>query len=551
MKVKTLISRVLFIVTFFSLGMSFVIPVFQRKEKIFFDEEQLPELKDASWWNSEWGYSKSITIDHDQVDATLTNFPILVSISDDTDLHDHAQDDGDDLVFIASDNSTQYNHEIEYYNNDSNYVNASIWVNITTLAHDSDTVIWMYYGNSSASNQEDVAGTWNSNYVIVQHLNESDSTASNHYTDSTGYNNHGTLTDGDGDSNSVSGVVGNAFDFSSDNDYILINDDNELDIANDITLEAWVDKETLVNWDCISFKCDPSDQDPMSWQFGAASAGYGSNKALVLDYTDVGGWNTHYYDNVFDTAAGWQYVAISFDDVNVRLYEDGSKISTQAETDNMETSSYDVYIGSLPSGNGFIGVIDEFRVSDTTRSDAWIDATYNTINNVGTFITKGSENSYSAGWSNTAPTFSNPVPTNSSTGVSLQSTVNVTVTDADGNQSTCDFYTSTNGVDWTWRQHNTTILNESIGYSYTQANAYSTLYYWKVSANDTHDNSTVIYHFTTEAQPSANTSVDAISPYNQTSTPITITASNASAVDKITLYYRYSDDNSSWGFLLS
>lgn len=102
-------------------------------------------------------------------------------------------------------------------------------------------------------------------------------------------------------------------------------------------------------------------------------------------------------------------------------------------------------------------------------------------------------------WSNTAPSFSNPIPANDSSSISLQPTVNVTITDADGNNSVCTFYNSTDGVSWTWQQKNNTVLNESISYDYAHATVHSTLYYWKVTANDGNDNVSVIYHFTTEA----------------------------------------------------
>jgi len=83
-----------------------------------------------------------------------------VQITDDTDLHSHAQDDGDDILFtLDGNNETKLNHEIEYYNNDSNYVNASIWVNITSLSSSADTIIWMYYGNSTCASQESVVDT--------------------------------------------------------------------------------------------------------------------------------------------------------------------------------------------------------------------------------------------------------------------------------------------------------------------------------------------------------------------------------------------------------
>ena len=46
---------------------------------------------------------------------------------------------------------------------------------------------------------------------------------------------------------------------------------------------------------------------------------------------------------------------------------------------------------------------------------------------------------------------------------------------------------------------------------------------------------------------SINTSVDKITPYNIPSSPLTITATGASDLDSVTLYYRWSSDNLSWG----
>ena len=46
--------------------------------------------------------------------------------------------------------------------------------------------------------------------------------------------------------------------------------------------------------------------------------------------------------------------------------------------------------------------------------------------------------------------------------------------------------------------------------------------------------------------PSLNTSVNQMSPYVQTSSPLTVSATGDSRLDNVTLYYRWSDDNSSW-----
>jgi len=138
-----------------------------------------PDVK-ATWWNSDWGYKKEIIINHNQIDSTLTNFPICINITD-TGLRDNAQNDGDDIVFTDNTEVTHLNHEIEYYDGATGRLVA--WVNVTSISHSSNTSIFMYYGNAAASNQENVTDTWHTNYDCVYHMkmdvnsNLSDSTA--------------------------------------------------------------------------------------------------------------------------------------------------------------------------------------------------------------------------------------------------------------------------------------------------------------------------------------------------------------------------------------
>ena len=82
--------------------------------------------------------------------------------------------------------STKFPHEIE--NCDLILNNQfTAWVKIPTIDDTTDTEFFMYYGNPSAANQEDIAGgVWDSNYVGVWHLNNND------FLDSTSNNIHGT-----------------------------------------------------------------------------------------------------------------------------------------------------------------------------------------------------------------------------------------------------------------------------------------------------------------------------------------------------------------------
>jgi len=128
-----------------------------------------PVAGQGSWWNHDWSYRKLITINHTKVATDLLNFAVLIDVTD-ADLASKAQSDGDDIVFSDS-SGTKLNHEIEFYNGTNGQLTA--WVKVPTLSSTVDTVLYMYYGNPSVSSQENVAGTWDSNYVLVQHLSES------------------------------------------------------------------------------------------------------------------------------------------------------------------------------------------------------------------------------------------------------------------------------------------------------------------------------------------------------------------------------------------
>jgi len=111
---------------------------------------------------------KKITLDSSQVPSTLTNFPVLINLSSDADLAADCLASGYDIAFFdgTGAGATQYNHEIELFDDSTGQLVA--WVNVTSLAHDADTTIYMYYGDSDiGSSAENVTGTWDSNYNSV------------------------------------------------------------------------------------------------------------------------------------------------------------------------------------------------------------------------------------------------------------------------------------------------------------------------------------------------------------------------------------------------
>jgi hypothetical protein len=143
-------------------------------------------------------YRKQITIDHTKVACTsdISDFPMLVSIENDPDLRykddgGNVQDpEGDDIIFKASDGTTQLSHEVEKYDGTNGTLLA--WVKIPSLKYNEDTFIYMDYGDRTITeSQEDAAGVWDDNYVGVWHLKETGNGTADEYKDSTQYVNNG------------------------------------------------------------------------------------------------------------------------------------------------------------------------------------------------------------------------------------------------------------------------------------------------------------------------------------------------------------------------
>ncbi len=147
----------------------------------------------ANWYNAGWAYRKAITIDHTKVagGADLSDFPVLINLGSDAQLAAGAQADGDDILLTSADGTTKLDHEIETYVTASGEFMA--WVRVPTLSASLDTVLYLYYGNAGAANQENSGGVWDSDYQGVWHLDEMGDGTSEEYKDATSNVNNGTL----------------------------------------------------------------------------------------------------------------------------------------------------------------------------------------------------------------------------------------------------------------------------------------------------------------------------------------------------------------------
>jgi hypothetical protein len=83
--------------------------------------------------------------------------------------------------------ATKLYHEIENFDGSTGMLTA--WVNIPIVHSTEDTSLYMYYGNSSSSNQQFSEKTWDAKYLLVYHMKDETSST---IKDSTRNDNDGT-----------------------------------------------------------------------------------------------------------------------------------------------------------------------------------------------------------------------------------------------------------------------------------------------------------------------------------------------------------------------
>ncbi len=360
-----------------------------------------------AWYSdTSWLYRKSFVIDHTKVSGgvDLVNFPVLISLTDaDLKYSSHGgkvgKTDGTDILVTASNGSTKLDHEIEYYASSTGQL--ILWVRVPTLLAASDTTLYLYYGNAAATDQQNKNGVWNSNYKGVWHLGEGYSTASNFYKDSTSNNKDGTLTDANSNSVSMTGKIGNAFDFSADADYIDTGIISALASSTTGTLSAWMYRSAV--GDSAGFgmigKSDMWGRFNLNWQNDgniynqAENFSLGSGSSYPSYAANVSGW--HHVVMAYDGGqSGLNRLQVYFDGV-LQTLSSGNIDPATALPGSHNLSAFRFGADTNDGVDRFWGgAIDEGRVAANTLSAGWVATEYNNQSSPSAFYAVGSEESY-------------------------------------------------------------------------------------------------------------------------------------------------------------
>jgi PKD repeat protein len=136
--------------------------------------------------------------------------------------------------------------------------------------------------------------------------------------------------------------------------------------------------------------------------------------------------------------------------------------------------------------------------------------------------------------------FSHPLPPNEGVSSYTNPTLSIVVTDSTGSRMNITFRTNASGI-WSDIGTNTSVENGTYSQTPSSMTIYDHQYWWSVNVTDTNmiwGNVT----FTFQTTP-ISTSVNPITPYNRSSSPLNLTVTGNDDLSNVTLYYRYSPTN--------
>ena len=334
-----------------------------------------------AWWNSSWTYRIKLTFDNSASAENLVNFPIMVNLGGaGSDFWTHVDADYRDLRFIDDDATTELYFEIEYWNYGDQ--EASVWVQVPQIDAGSTTdFIYVYYGNAGAteSSYHSPTQVWDSNFVMVQHLEETSGTVY----DSTSHDNDGAPNGGV--TQDAAGKIAGGDDFDGSDDYISISDADSLDFGtSSFSYMFWLysrDKGTQYVFNkqdgtlgsaAKGFKMGISSDSAKCF-----SVALGDSSANVRIDT---GAHLSWGESV------WAMFAVVVDRTQDKMfvYVNGDDITKEASISSIGdvTDNLALILGRQRdvANRYFDGKLDEARISDTARSADWVKASYLSMN---------------------------------------------------------------------------------------------------------------------------------------------------------------------------
>ncbi|MDQ0008527.1 biopolymer transport protein ExbB [Luteibacter jiangsuensis] len=307
---------------------------------------------DASWWNQDFAFRKAITIDTTAKGGNVTiaagRTPLLVRLHSGNFTFDGVSETGADVRFVAADDKTPLNYQIESF--DPVLGVALVWVDVPQLGADSQQQVWMYYGNPKAQGAEKAGAVFDADYAAVYHFEEASGTPPQ---DATAYANNAVGND----ILAADGIIGKAARFDGSK-IVTLPGSVSMNVAEggSFTFSAWIKPDALPAGRTLVYARRQGEQKLL------VGLDNGVPFVQVNDTTSAAGEPLK--------AATWAHVAVTATGGDIELYVDGkpyAKLETKLPAMTSQATLGGDIAGQAESFLPFTGLMDEVRLSRIAR----------------------------------------------------------------------------------------------------------------------------------------------------------------------------------------
>lgn len=317
----------------------------------------LPATAQA-WWQDDWHYRKQLSVDTTPqgaaINEALGRTALLVRLHTGNFTFDGVKEDGSDMRFVAADDKTVLNHQVESF--DALMGMALVWIDVPKVEGGQRQDIWMYYGNQKAAATGKGQLTFDPNYTALYHFDGATGAPAK---DTTAYGNTAQSATG----TSIDGVIGRALQFSGQPLLLPASPSLQHNAGSAFTFSAWL-------------KLDQAngEQLVLARREGEHSLLVGLNQGMP--FVEIDG------QRAVSTQAlnpgQWQHLALTAEGSKVSLYLNGRESASLAVA--MPAFNSVMAIGADVSASAYLpfaGAIDELRLSKVARPAAQLlaDAT--------------------------------------------------------------------------------------------------------------------------------------------------------------------------------
>lgn len=305
----------------------------------------------SAWWDGTWSQRNEVTLDASSeavnLSEPLTEVPVLLRLHIGNFNFSAAREDGADLRFIATDDSTELPYHIAQY--DSLIGEAFVWVRVPSVATDKPQSFHLYYGNPAAPSGSNPGATYDEHTRLVYHFSERGEPAN----DFSGNNNTaataGIPVDGS--------LIGTGISFDGRH-VIEIPASETLNTTQGaaFTYSLWLRPSLADSSATLYTRTDGSNSLQILLQGGAPVVRVTTNG--VTEQTTAGAPLPQ---------NSWSHLALSAGDGQINVFVNGEPYASAAAT--LPALSTAAYLGAAANGsNGFTGEVVEFNIAATARS---------------------------------------------------------------------------------------------------------------------------------------------------------------------------------------